>query len=306
MAISRHHCVFLQSSDNNSWKLKDSSTNGTKINGKLIKDCESDVLQNGDYIVLSVNGYSYKFEDKITNPIIIIDNEVDSKLFDPSVSDEQLCYLADAVLHEEEVITEPKTNPEDVVVAEDSDKEESCRKKMKMDNNKGNDLIGSAEDELTCSICSELFIKAVTLQCSHTFCKYCIETWKSNKSICPICRTKIATISPTLAIDNIVTKLVENLPKDRQELRKQMVEQRNTINQPSTSKGTINLQINESIMSISSDDSYQEENDDYSWNGSDEELYDDYDGIPGVYYGGYGRCYSCGRPGHWANGCPFS
>ncbi|KAK6182079.1 hypothetical protein SNE40_009843 [Patella caerulea] len=29
-------------------------------------------------------------------------------------------------------------------------------------------------------------------------------------------------------------------------------------------------------------------------------------GDPDAYYGGYGRCYSCGRSGHWANGCPDS
>ncbi|XP_028174424.1 E3 ubiquitin-protein ligase rnf8-A-like isoform X1 [Ostrinia furnacalis] len=28
-------------------------------------------------------------------------------------------------------------------------------------------------------------------------------------------------------------------------------------------------------------------------------------GIPGAYYGGYGRCYRCGARGHWAPGCPY-
>ncbi|KAH9632335.1 hypothetical protein HF086_010260, partial [Spodoptera exigua] len=29
------------------------------------------------------------------------------------------------------------------------------------------------------------------------------------------------------------------------------------------------------------------------------------EGHPDAYYGGYGRCYSCGARGHWAPGCPF-
>ncbi|XP_052766252.1 LOW QUALITY PROTEIN: E3 ubiquitin-protein ligase RNF8-like [Mya arenaria] len=37
---------------------------------------------------------------------------------------------------------------------------------------------------------------------------------------------------------------------------------------------------------------------------SDDSL-DDVSGDEGAYYGGYGRCYTCGSAGHWANGCPF-
>lgn len=44
------------------------------------------------------------------------------------------------------------------------------------------------ESELQCSICAELFVEATTLNCSHTFCKYCICTWKKKKKDCPICR----------------------------------------------------------------------------------------------------------------------
>ncbi|KAH9632334.1 hypothetical protein HF086_010259 [Spodoptera exigua] len=44
------------------------------------------------------------------------------------------------------------------------------------------------ESELQCSICNELFVEATTLNCSHTFCKYCISVWKKKKRDCPICR----------------------------------------------------------------------------------------------------------------------
>lgn len=44
------------------------------------------------------------------------------------------------------------------------------------------------ESELQCSICAELFVNATTLNCSHTFCKYCITMWKKKKKDCPICR----------------------------------------------------------------------------------------------------------------------
>lgn len=58
-------------------------------------------------------------------------------------------------------------------------------------------------------------------------------------------------------------------------------------------------------IEISSDEDYSddEEDDEYmDYSDSDEA---EYNGVPGVYYGGYGHCYSCGERGHWANGCPY-
>lgn len=44
------------------------------------------------------------------------------------------------------------------------------------------------ESELQCSICADLIIEATALNCSHTFCKHCIDTWKRKKKECPVCR----------------------------------------------------------------------------------------------------------------------
>ena len=54
------------------------------------------------------------------------------------------------------------------------------------------------EEEITCSICGDLFIEPKTIPCLHTFCKQCIEkSIESNKKMasivcCPLCRTPLA------------------------------------------------------------------------------------------------------------------
>lgn len=58
------------------------------------------------------------------------------------------------------------------------------------------------ENELQCSICAELFVAATTLNCSHTFCKYCITMWKKKKKDCPICRWNIFYVN-----DDLLTRI---------------------------------------------------------------------------------------------------
>ena len=53
------------------------------------------------------------------------------------------------------------------------------------------------EEEITCSICGDLFTDPKTIPCLHTFCKQCIEkSIESNKKMastvcCPLCRTPL-------------------------------------------------------------------------------------------------------------------
>ncbi|KAL0272444.1 UNVERIFIED_CONTAM: hypothetical protein PYX00_005407 [Menopon gallinae] len=82
------------------------------------------------------------------------------------------------------------------------------------------------ESELQCSVCSELFVTPITLNCSHTFCKYCIETWKKKKKNCPICRKKITSENRLLVIDNYIDRMVENLSDEFKARRKIVIAER--------------------------------------------------------------------------------
>ncbi|CAD5114167.1 DgyrCDS3309 [Dimorphilus gyrociliatus] len=54
-------------------------------------------------------------------------------------------------------------------------------------------MIDLMEEELICSICSELFICPMSLQCTHTFCALCIHQWIKRKNECPQCRNPITS-----------------------------------------------------------------------------------------------------------------
>lgn len=82
------------------------------------------------------------------------------------------------------------------------------------------------ESELQCSICNELFVTAMTLNCSHTFCKYCITMWKKKKRDCPICRAPITSECKSLVLDTFIEKMVQNLSEEMKEKRKDILKSR--------------------------------------------------------------------------------
>jgi len=68
--------------------------------------------------------------------------------------------------------------------------------------------------ELSCSICLQMLVKPVTLQCGHTFCKHCLLTYflKKNHLGCGICRFSNLLEHPldirvNVTIDSIVRQL---------------------------------------------------------------------------------------------------
>lgn len=89
--------------------------------------------------------------------------------------------------------------------------------------NKVNDIM---DEQLTCSICSELFVKAITLNCMHTFCQHCIKSWNKRKKECPVCRSSVSSMNRSIVLDNFIESMLENLPTRFKERRKELLEER--------------------------------------------------------------------------------
>ena len=92
--------------------------------------------------------------------------------------------------------------------------------------NKVNDIM---DEQLTCSICSELFVKATTLNCMHTFCHHCIHLWIKKKKECPVCRALISSMNISIAIDNFIESILENLSTQLKERRTRIIKERQGI-----------------------------------------------------------------------------
>ena len=79
------------------------------------------------------------------------------------------------------------------------------------------------EDELVCSICSELYVRTMSLACSHSFCYTCIVRWMTRKMECPICRVNIRSCVPCLVLDNTISGFVQHLRGDGAQNRTELV-----------------------------------------------------------------------------------
>ena len=79
---------------------------------------------------------------------------------------------------------------------------------------------------MSCPVCCQMFSDPVVLECSHSFCRHCLDTYWTGRVIklCPVCRQTSPTSSPTsnLVLRNIVeTCTKENIKaeKERKEWR---------------------------------------------------------------------------------------
>ncbi|XP_042260587.1 nuclear factor 7, ovary-like [Thunnus maccoyii] len=64
-----------------------------------------------------------------------------------------------------------------------------------------------SEEDLSCSVCHDIFKDPVVLSCSHSFCKDCLKTWWKDKQTqeCPLCKRRSSRSDPPriLALKNL-------------------------------------------------------------------------------------------------------
>ena len=110
-----------------------------------------------------------------------------------------------------------------------STRESVDTKRQCIEDSKKNAIEEIFESELTCSICSEYFIEAVNLNCSHTFCQTCIDEWKHTKGTtyaCPICRATISSQNRELILDKLIDQFVVKMNPHLKEYRTKLADER--------------------------------------------------------------------------------
>ncbi|NXK46133.1 RNF8 ligase, partial [Chauna torquata] len=176
--------------------------------------------------------------------------------------------LAHHALMEE--LSRSKKDFEEIIRAKNKELEETKEEKEKVRAQKEevlNQMNDVLENELQCTICSEHFIEAVTLNCAHSFCSYCINEWTKRKVECPICRQEIKSKTRSLVLDNCIDRMVENLDVEMKEHRLTLIRERkekwNMLVNPAMDNDSSVIPSVYSILSVSSCDSEDSEEDSY-------------------------------------------
>ncbi|NWI79709.1 RNF8 ligase, partial [Dryoscopus gambensis] len=167
-----------------------------------------------------------------------------------------------------EELNRNKKDFEEIIRAKNKELEETKEEKEKVRAQKEevlNQMNDVLENELQCTICSEHFIEAVTLNCAHSFCSYCINEWTKRKVECPICRQEIKSKTRSLVLDNCINRMVEKLDVETKEhrmtLTRERKEKQNVMVKPATDNDNGVPSSTYSILSRSSCDSEDSEED---------------------------------------------
>ena len=76
------------------------------------------------------------------------------------------------------------------------------------------DMLKKCNEELKCTICEEIFIVPMTLNCGHVFCQYCIAKWEKNcqnrqEYSCPNCRERVYSQIRSVQMENLITAIYQ-------------------------------------------------------------------------------------------------
>lgn len=65
------------------------------------------------------------------------------------------------------------------------------------------------------------------LNCSHTFCHECIESWTRRVNHCPTCRVYVKSKAYCLGLDTFLDKIADCLSEDIKSRREALKQERN-------------------------------------------------------------------------------
>lgn len=82
------------------------------------------------------------------------------------------------------------------------------------------------ENDLSCAICQDIYINPLILNCSHSFCKFCVYRWLSKRPGCPQCRMTVSFQAENLALRNIINRMIQKSSPQFQTTRSTNVSQR--------------------------------------------------------------------------------
>ncbi|KAM6999662.1 E3 ubiquitin-protein ligase TRIM39-like [Tautogolabrus adspersus] len=74
-------------------------------------------------------------------------------------------------------------------------------------------MASCSEEDLCCSVCSDIYKHPVILSCSHSFCEACLQTWWRDKQSqeCPFCKRRSSRTEPpyNLVLKNLCEALLQ-------------------------------------------------------------------------------------------------
>uniref|UniRef100_V9KJH3 E3 ubiquitin-protein ligase CHFR n=1 Tax=Callorhinchus milii TaxID=7868 RepID=V9KJH3_CALMI len=130
----------------------------------------------------------------------------------------------------EAALQQQRRELEEIIKSKDRELEESKSEKEQAQRREAiAEITDVLENELQCIICSEHFIQAVTLNCSHSFCSHCIEEWRKRKQECPMCRQPICSQTRSVVLDSCIDRMVETLSEEVRARRAALIKQRRAL-----------------------------------------------------------------------------
>ncbi|KAM7283287.1 RING finger protein 141-like [Ixodes scapularis] len=255
--VSRRHAIFKRLTDTRQWSVSDAgSKNGVYVNGQRVDLSNPRVLERNDVVSLGpLQKRHFVFLYTTTDPrqdalallshrskneraflVLIVNRGANfAENTASAIVEQPVASATEGNSSSNELVVDRENNNSGVAdgpqtsTAIHGGRHTGSSKNIRLSQWDSNNVVRRVEtimeNEMTCIICSELFVDAVMLQCGHTFCAYCIQNWRKQRDCCPFCQVKISSVTRSFVVDNVIEELVCFNP-ELEKSRKQLVRSR--------------------------------------------------------------------------------